>query len=175
MENVFKRAGSNRHRFCRNKGHNYQTLQAYWNSDKLPPGKVLEDLAKEFNVSLDALVLGRNTLEIPVDNPILARIIRFLVQQDAEELSRIDEVLRMHQAATRSEPPALIADELSARPKQKESLAEQLMLLARQVESSRMTPEDKEGTKELLNRIVRNIYTRELEIDDEWAVLEEIE
>ena len=58
IQTVFRQAGSNRHQFCKKRGHKYQTLQAYWNSDKLPSGDVLEDLAKEYNVSLDTLVLG---------------------------------------------------------------------------------------------------------------------
>lgn len=59
IDKVFRRAGSNRSRFCRKWGFNYQTLQTYWNTDKLPPGNVLEALAREYRVSLDALVLGR--------------------------------------------------------------------------------------------------------------------
>lgn len=59
MKLVFKYHKSNRHQFCKKHGYSYQTLQAYWNSDKLPPGNVLESLAREYNVSLDALVLGR--------------------------------------------------------------------------------------------------------------------
>ncbi len=61
IQKVFKQAGSNRNRFCNKYGYNYQTLQAYWSTEKLPQGGVLEDLAKEYNVSLDFLVLGRRT------------------------------------------------------------------------------------------------------------------
>ena len=59
ISKVFQSAGSNRNQFCKKYGHHYQTLQAYWNTDKLPSGNVLEDLAKEYHVSIDALILGR--------------------------------------------------------------------------------------------------------------------
>ncbi len=65
IQTVFRQADSNRHQFCKKRGHKYQTLQAYWNTDKLPSGDVLEDLAKEYNVSLDALVLGRAPRRAP--------------------------------------------------------------------------------------------------------------
>lgn len=68
MDSVFRYAGSNRNRFCRKWGFKYQTLQSYWNSDKLPPGDVLEALAREYHVSLDALVLGRAWRAAPAES-----------------------------------------------------------------------------------------------------------
>jgi hypothetical protein len=57
-EKVFKLAHSNRRQFCKAQGINYHTLQTYWNTDRLPPGRVLEALAIEYRVSIDALVFG---------------------------------------------------------------------------------------------------------------------
>jgi transcriptional regulator with XRE-family HTH domain len=176
MQSVFQQAGSNRNRFCKKYGYSYQTLQGYWNTDRLPPGNVLQDIAKEFNVSLDALVLGRNTQELPVDNPVLSTIIHYLVQQDAEELRRIEGALRMYRAMALSGPePSGRRDGLPARPKEADSLTELLVQLAGHIQSSRMSPEDKEASKQMLNRIVLNIYERNVRVEDEWAELEEIE
>ena len=176
MQNVFQRAGSNRNRFCKKYGYNYQTLQAYWNTDRLPPGNVLEDLAREFSVSLDALVLGRNTQELPVDNPLLTRIIRFLVQQDAEELLRLEGALRMYQTMSISRSPAIRnAEEPHDAPEKMESLTELLVQLAEHIKTSRMSPEDKEASTQMLNRIVMDIFERNVAVKDEWAELEEIE
>jgi hypothetical protein len=168
MQSVFQRAGSNRNRFCKKYGHNYQTLQAYWNTDKLPPGNVLEDLATEFNVSLDALVLGRNTQELPIENPMLARIIRYLVQQDNEELLRIEGALRMYRG-TSIAPRAR-----SSRSGRKESLSDVLVGLARQIESSPMSADGKRASTELLSRIVLSVYEPDVDVEDDWAQLEEV-
>ena len=97
IQTVFREAGSNRHQFCRKRGHKYQTLQAYWNTDKLPPGDVLEDLAREYHVSLDALVLGGGAPAGPEENPIINRIIRWVRQLDEVNLLRIDCALQMFQ------------------------------------------------------------------------------
>lgn len=176
MQSVFERAGSNRSRFCKKYGYSYQTLQAYWNTDKLPPGNVLEDLAREFSVSLDALVLARNTQELPVDNPLLTRIIRYLVEQDAEELLRIEGALRMYRAmAPTGAAPAPDRGELPARSGKAESLTQLLVELAGHIEASRMSPEDKHASRRMLKRIVVHTYEPALSINEEWAELEEIE
>ena len=91
IQTLMQRAGSNRHQFCQKYGHKYQTLQAYWDTDKLPPGKVLEDLAKAYNVSLDTLVFG--TRELSTDSPIIRRINSFLAQQDEQSLLQIEGAL----------------------------------------------------------------------------------
>ncbi len=106
IQTVFEQAGSNRNQFCKKCGYNYQTLQAYWNTDKLPPGNVLEDLAKEFNVSLDALVLGRRSQDVHLENPIFNRITRFLKQQDDESLLRLEGAIKMFQYITLSGSPS---------------------------------------------------------------------
>jgi transcriptional regulator with XRE-family HTH domain len=176
VRGVFEQAGSNRHRFCKKHGYSYQTLQAYWNSDRLPPGGVLENLAKEFKISLDFLVLGRNTQEIPVDNPILGRLLRYLVQQDSEELSRIEGALGMYRAMTRTGPAApRSAEEPAAGSKDLELLTELLTQLARHVKASQMSAEDKEAAQGMLHRLVLNIFGQDLALAEEWAELEEIE
>ena len=102
VKTVFQRAGSNRNQFCKKYGHHYQTLQAYWNTDKLPSGNVLEDLAREYHVSIDALVLGRSPPDVSEENPVIGRIVRFLRRQDEQSLLRIDGALQMFQYLARS-------------------------------------------------------------------------
>jgi len=176
VQAVFEQASSNRHRFCKKYGYSYQTLQACWNSDRLPPGGVLENLAKEFKISLDFLVLGRNTQEIPVDNPILGRLLRYLVQQDSEELARIEGALRMYRAMTQAGSAVQRStEEPVAGSRDLESLTELLTQLGRHVQASRMSAEDKEAARGMLHRIVLNIFGRDLALAEEWAELEEIE
>lgn len=69
VNRVFRYAGSNRNRFCKKWGFNYQTLQAYWNTDRLPPGAVLEALAREYKVSIDAMVFGDAVPYAPTSVP----------------------------------------------------------------------------------------------------------
>ena len=95
IKRVFKYAGSNRNQFCKKHGHNYQTLQAYWNTNKLPPGNVLEDLAREYNVSLDALVMGVVVEPVAVENPVIREITRSLERLGKEDLLRVEGVLQM--------------------------------------------------------------------------------
>ena len=97
ISKVFKRAGSNRNRFCQKTGFNYQTLQSYWNTDKLPPGAVLESLAKEYNVSIDALVFGKVTTAVGYGNPDLSRLLVLLKQFSKDELLQVEGAVRMMQ------------------------------------------------------------------------------
>ena len=90
IESVFERHGSNRHRFCKKYGLNYQTLQTYWNTEKLPPGNVLEALAEEYHVSLDTLVLGRMPALVRTRNPHLSRLTLLLEQLSDEDLLRVE-------------------------------------------------------------------------------------
>ena len=166
IQTVMQRAGSNRHQFCKKYGHKYQTLQAYWDTDRLPPGKVLEDLAREFNVSLDTLVLGRRPQELSTDNPIIRGITRFLAQQDEQNLLRIEGAIKMLQYMSLSGP-----DDAANR---LESLTDLLTALSRLLQQGNLSREEKESGKEILNRIVLNIFERKIQIRDEWAELEEI-
>ena len=141
IQKVFKQAGSNRNRFCNKYGYNYQTLQAYWSTEKLPQGGVLEDLAKEYNVSLDFLVLGRRTQE----NNNLLRLGPNYNENDK----------------------ALWAEKL-------EKLTGLLIKIAQIIHNGNMSKKDKNVSKEILNQIVLNIYERKVQVEDEWAKLEEI-
>lgn len=199
MQTVFQQAGSNRNQFCRKHGHKYQTLQAYWNTDKLPSGDVLEDLAREYNVSLDALVLGRSVPGAHEANPIVDRIVRFVKRLDEVNLLRIDGALQMFQYLLRSgslagkgaggaavasgkegeAPEGAVSDggrmrpDLEFMPAKMEQATELLGELARLISRSSMTDHDKATARAMLQQIIVDIYQRE--VKDEWAELEEVE
>lgn len=166
IQTVMQRAGSNRSQFCRKYGYKYQTLQVYWDSDKLPPGNVLEDLAKEFNVSLDALVLGRSPQDYTSEHPVVKEIVRFLAQQDEQNLLRIEGAIKMLKYLSLAGP-----DDAANR---LESLTDLLTGLSQLIQQGNLSPQEKETSKELLNRIVLNVFERRIKIKDEWAELEEI-
>jgi transcriptional regulator with XRE-family HTH domain len=192
MQTVFQQAGSNRNQFCRKRGHKYQTLQAYWNSDKLPSGDVLEDLAKEYNVSLDALVLGGSAPGAHEENTIVDRIVRSVKRLDEVSLLRIDGALQMFQYLLRSGTlPAETSGEtasgaqgaaaggdrtrpdLEFMPPKMEQATELLGELSRLIHRSSMAYTDKTTARAMLQQIVLDIYQRE--VKDEWAELEEVE
>ena len=187
IQTVFRQAGSNRHQFCKKRGHKYQTLQAYWNTDKLPSGDVLEDLAKEYNVSLDALVLGGSTPGAHEENPIVNRIVRYVKQLDDLSLLRIDGALQMFQylqlaGSAPAEAPGGTAappaqdgarPDLDFMPPKMEQATELLGELARLINRSGMGDKDKEAGRAMLHQVVLDIYQRE--VKDEWAELEEVE
>ena len=100
---VFKYAGSNRSQFCRKLDYNYQTLQTYWNTNKLPPGNVLEDLAREYNVSLDALVMGVAVRPVAVENPVIREISRSLELLGKDDLLKVQGALRMFDYLNRAD------------------------------------------------------------------------
>ena len=56
-----------------------------------------------------------------------------------------------------------------------EKLTDLLMKLGRHIENSKMTRKDKDKSKDLLNRIVLNVYAQKVEVKDEWASLETME
>ena len=56
-----------------------------------------------------------------------------------------------------------------------EKLTDLLKNLAKHIENGKMTRKDKEISKDLLNRIVLNIYEQKVEVKDEWANLEAVE
>jgi len=177
IRRVFEDAGSNRNKFCRKYGHHYQTLQAYWNTDKLPSGQVLADLAQEYHVSIDALVLGNATQDGPADHPIVARITQFLRQQDEESLVRIDGALQMFRMLQlTSERASLLASDGSAAadliPESAQKASNLLSELARFIRASSMGAEEKKSAGQIVGQVVRSIYQREGK--DEWAQLEEI-
>lgn len=186
MQTVFQQAGSNRNQFCRKRGHKYQTLQAYWNTDKLPSGDVLEDLAKEYNVSLDTLVLGGSTPGAHEENPIVDRIVRSVKRLDEVSLLRVDGALQMFQYLLRSGslaagPGGEAASAAGGQPRpdleflpaKMEQATELLGELSRLIHRSGMADRDKTAARAMLQQIVVDIYQRE--VKDEWAELEEVE
>jgi hypothetical protein len=178
VQTVFQRAGSNRNQFCKKYGHHYQTLQAYWNTDKLPSGNVLEDLAKEYHVSIDALILGRSQPDVSEDNPIINRIVRFLRRQDEQSLLRIDGALQMFRylALSGAQPPEgseQPSGDVEIMPAKTEKASQLLGELAQLIRGSEMGTEEKKAARQMVGQIIQNIYERE--VKDEWAELEEIE
>ena len=59
MASVFRARGSSRSAFCRQYSYAYNTLQSYWNTEKLPHGNVIHDLCLEYGVSADFLLFGK--------------------------------------------------------------------------------------------------------------------
>jgi hypothetical protein len=178
IQTVFQRAGSNRNQFCKKYGHSYQALQAHWNSDKLPSGKVLEDLAREYRVSIDALVLGTGQPEAPEESPLLARIVWFLRQQDEQSLLRIEGALQMFRYLSLAGAPqraeaGLPPVDLEIMPAKTEKTSQLLSELAQLIRGSDMDADKKKAAREVLHQVITNIYERELK--DEWAELEEME
>jgi hypothetical protein len=171
VQKVFKHAGSNRNQFCKKYKHHYQTLQAYWNTDKLPAGNVLEDLAREYHVSIDALVLGSSPPDLSEENPVIGRIVRFLRQQDQQSLLRIDGALQMFGYLALSNTKGPAAEEIM--PEKTEKASSLLSELAQLVRKSEMNTTDKKAAKEIMGQIIQNIYEREGK--DEWAELQEVE
>jgi hypothetical protein len=188
IQTVFRQAGSNRNQFCKRRGHKYQTLQAYWNTDKLPSGEVLQDLALEYNVSLDTLVLGASAPTGPEESAIVNRIIRYVRQLDEVSLLRVDGALQMFQHLQLSgspapgprEPstrdaagPAPLPPDVQIMPPKMVHATELLGELSRLVHRSAMTDREKTAARAMLGQIVVDIYQRE--VKDEWAELEEVE
>jgi septal ring factor EnvC (AmiA/AmiB activator) len=80
---------------------------------------------------------------------------------------QLDRLLSVSKSIQREEP-----DKIAER---MEKLTDLLTELAKHVEGSKMTRKDKEKTKDLLNRIVLNIYEQKVEVKDGWASLEALE
>ena len=171
VQKVFKNAGSNRHQFCKRYHYNYQTLQAYWNTDKLPPGKVLQDLAKEYHVSIDALVLGKSSLDVSGENPIIGRIVQFLRKQDEQSLLRIDGALQMFGYLALSGAKTPVSEEIM--PEKTEKASGLLSELAQLIRKSGMDEKKKKTAEEMVSQVIMAIYERE--VKDEWAELQEVE
>lgn len=188
MQAVFTQAGSNRNQFCRKRGYNYQTLQAYWNTDKLPPGAVLEDIAREYSVSLDTLVLGRAAPQAADQDPAMGRIAELLKHLDGPSLAQVEGALKMFrylsltdrlaprgaaQGAAGALPQAVAAQpEQTLIPDKTEKALSLLTELSLRIRQSSMGREDKSICRATIAPIVQNLYERE--VKDEWAELEEL-
>lgn len=171
VEKVFKNAGSNRNQFCKKHKHHYQTLQAYWNTDKLPSGRVLQEIAEDYHVSIDALIFGRSPPDVTEENPIISRIVRFLRKQDEQSLLRIDGALQMFGYLALSSAKTLANEEILPEKTQKASRL--LSELAQLIRQSDMNTSDKKVAREVMGQVIQNIYEREGK--DEWAELQEVE
>ena len=140
-----------------------------WNSwekfARIPPADRALAIADALGVSLEFLVAGR---ESPFDyrrnNPRMTQITQQLLYMREDQLQR---VLAVVETMRRNEVDD-IADRM-------EKLTDLLMELARNVQASKMTRKDKEKSKDLLNRIVLNIYQQKVEVRDEWARLDDVE
>jgi len=98
------------------------------------------------------------------ENPLITEITRLLLELSEDQLRR---VLAVAESIYKHE-----ADEIADR---MEKLTDLLTKLGRNIEDSKMTKKDKENSKDLLNRIVLNVYEQKVEVKDEWASLETVE
>jgi len=132
---------------------------------RIPPADRALAVADALGLSLEFLVDGRETpFDFRRENPMITRITQLLLEMAEQQLAR---VLAVAESIHRGEPDA-IAERM-------EKLTDLLTTLARQVEESKMTRRDKETSKDLLNRIVLNVYEQRVEVHDEWADLESLE
>ena len=102
---------------------------------------------------MEFLVAGRESpFDFRRESPRITEITQRLLELREDQLERLWSVIKPIQ---REEP-----DEIAER---MEKLTDLLTGLAKHVEGSKMTRKDKEKTKDLLNRIVLNIYEQKLE------------
>lgn len=140
-----------------------------WNSwekfGRIPPADRALAIADALGVSLEFLVAGRETpFDFRRNNPLVLRITQQLLEMSEDQLRR---VLAVVDTICRNEP-----DDIAER---MEKLTDLLTELGKHIENSKMTRKDKETSKDLLNRIVLNIYAQKVEVKDEWANLEAVE
>jgi transcriptional regulator with XRE-family HTH domain len=140
-----------------------------WNSwekfGRIPPADRALAIADALGVALDFLVAGRESpFDFRRNSPAVTQITQQLLGMSDDQLHRALAVVD----TIRREETDTIAERM-------EKLTDLLTNLARHVETSRMTRKDKEKSKNLLNRIVLNIYEQKVEVEDEWASLESAE
>jgi transcriptional regulator with XRE-family HTH domain len=140
-----------------------------WNSwekfGRIPPADRALAIADALGVSLEFLVDGRETpFDFRRENPLITEITPLLLELGEDQLQRVLAVVKSIHRHELDE----IADRM-------EKLTDLLTALARHVEQSKMTRRDKEKSKDLLNRIVLNVYEQKVEVKDEWADLETLE
>ena len=140
-----------------------------WNSwekfGRIPPADRALAIADALGVSLEFLVAGRETpFDFRRNNPLVLRITQQLLEMTEDQLRR---VLAVVDTIGGDEP-----DDIAER---MEKLTDLLKNLAKHIENGKMTRKDKEISKDLLNRIVLNIYEQKVEVKDEWANLEAVE
>jgi transcriptional regulator with XRE-family HTH domain len=140
-----------------------------WNSwekfGRIPPADRALVIADALGVSLEFLVDGRETpFDFRKESPLITEITRLLLELSEDQLRR---VLAVVESIYKHEPDE-IADRM-------EKLTDLLTKLGRHIEDSKMTKKDKEKSKDLLNRIVLNVYAQKVEVKEEWASLETVE
>lgn len=145
------------------------TKPSTWNSwekfGRIPPADRALAIADALGVSLEFLVAGREgPFDFRRNDPLVVQITQQLPEMNQDQLRR---VLAVVDTITRNE-----ADEIAER---MEKLTELLSSLGRRIADSKMTRKDKEKAKDLLNRIVLNVYEQKVEVRDEWATLETVE
>jgi transcriptional regulator with XRE-family HTH domain len=140
-----------------------------WNSwekfGRIPPADRALMIADALGVSLEFLIDGRETpFDFRKENPLISEITRLLLELNEDQLRS---VLVVVESIYKHEPDD-IADRM-------EKLTDLLTKLGTHIEASKMTRKDKEKSKDLLNRIVLNVYEQKVEVKDEWASLETVE
>ena len=140
-----------------------------WNSwekfGRIPPADRALAIADALGVSLEFLIDGRETpFDFRKENPLISEITRLLLELSEDQLHR---VLAVVESIHKYEP-----EEIAQR---MEKLTDLLTELGRHIADSRMSRRDKEKSKDLLNRIVLNVYEQKVEVKDEWASLETVE
>jgi transcriptional regulator with XRE-family HTH domain len=129
---------------------------------RIPPADRALAIADALGVSMEFLVAGRETpFDFRRNNPLMTQVTQHLLEMREDQLRRVYAVAE----SIRRDEPDSVADRM-------EKLTDLLTRLARRIESSKMTRKDKETSKDLLNRIVLNIYEQKVEVRDEWANLE---
>jgi len=132
---------------------------------RIPPADRVLTIADALGVSVEFLVAGRETpFDFRRNYPVMTQIIQRLLEMPESQLRRVYAVVE----SIRHEEPDRIAERM-------EKLTELLTRLAKHIENSKMTRKDKENSKDMLNRLVLNIYEQKVEVKDEWANLEAME
>jgi transcriptional regulator with XRE-family HTH domain len=140
-----------------------------WNSwekfRRIPPADRALSIADALGVSLEFLVAGREgPLDFRRNHPLVVQVTQQLPGMTQDQLRR---VLAVVDTINRKEPGE-IAERM-------EKLTEMLATLGRLIDQSKMTRKDKETARDLLNRIVLNVYEQKVEVKDDWASLEDVE
>jgi transcriptional regulator with XRE-family HTH domain len=140
-----------------------------WNSwvkfGRIPPADRALAISDALGVSVEFLVAGRESpFDFRRENPMITQLTQRLLEMREDQLNRLLPVIN---SIHREEP-----DEIAER---MEKLTDLLTTLAKLIEGSKMIRKDKERSKDLLNRIVLNIYEQKVEVKEEWASLEALE
>ena len=132
---------------------------------RIPPADRALAIADTLGVSVEFLVAGRETpFDFRRNDPVMTQVTQHLLEMREDQLRRVHAVV-----------VSICRDESDTIAERMEKLTDLLTHLAKHIENSKMTRKDKATTKDLLNRIVLNIYEQKVEVKDEWANLETME